>query len=86
MKTYRIVDLRHPEPLELEARGPSPESAATVALGISVVRSGAKKDLVAKAYWHLQTSRPTWSGSTGGLEKCRLSDKLEPPCPELSFV
>jgi hypothetical protein len=51
--TFRIVDLRanliDPEPIFQIAR--SPETAVTEALGLDVVRSGSKKDLVARAYW-----------------------------------
>lgn len=32
----------------------SPEAAAREVLGIEVVRSGAKDDLVAEVYWHLE--------------------------------
>ena len=40
-RSFRVVDLR--------AR--SPEEAAREALGIELVRSGAKRDIAAKVYW-----------------------------------
>ena len=50
-KIFRVVDLR-PQGKEVVIEGASsPEDAARQALGIDVVRSGAKKDLVAKVYW-----------------------------------
>lgn len=50
-KNFRVVDLR-PQGKEVTVEGASsPEDAARKALGIDVVRSGAKKDLVAKVYW-----------------------------------
>lgn len=53
LKTFRIVDLRQNEPIELEAEAVSAEAAGSSALGISVVRSGSTKDLVGRAYWSL---------------------------------
>ncbi len=52
--TYRVVDVRSDiiDPIEIfisSAR--SPEDAARQALGIEVVRSGQRKDLVARVYW-----------------------------------
>lgn len=52
-KTFRIVDIRQADPIEIEATGTSAEAAGSSALGISVVRSGAQKDLVGRAYWSL---------------------------------
>lgn len=50
-KNFRVVDLR-PQGKEVVIEGASsPDDAARKALGIDVVRSGAKKDLVAKVYW-----------------------------------
>ena len=54
-KSFRVVDVRS-EALaadtDLIIDGvQSPEAAVREALGISVVRSGAKRDLVAKVYW-----------------------------------
>jgi hypothetical protein len=51
--TYRVVDLRQPDQhAETEISGvPSPEAAARQVLGMNVVRSGSKRDLVAKVYW-----------------------------------
>jgi hypothetical protein len=50
-----VVDLRQDALLEdtdIVVEGvQSPEAAARDALGIQVVRSGAKRDLVAKVYW-----------------------------------
>lgn len=52
--SYRVVDLRSPEAEGIDiiidvAR--SPEDAVRQALGLEVVRSGAKRDLVARVYW-----------------------------------
>jgi hypothetical protein len=53
---YRVRDLREetqaPEQLIVEGVK-SPEAAAKQALGIDLVRSGARKDLVAQVYWQL---------------------------------
>jgi hypothetical protein len=55
IKSFRVVDLRQDAPLEdtdIVVEGvQSPEAAARDVLGIQVVRSGAKRDLVAKVYW-----------------------------------
>jgi hypothetical protein len=52
--TYRIVDVR--EKLDnavdiLVDSARSPEDAVRQALGVTVVRSGSRKDLVARVYW-----------------------------------
>ena len=52
--TYRVVDVRSDiidptETIITDAR--SPEDAARQALGVDVVRSGQRKDLVARVYW-----------------------------------
>lgn len=52
--TYRVVDVRSDviDPTEIiitNAR--SPEDAARQALDLDVVRSGRRKDLVARVYW-----------------------------------
>jgi hypothetical protein len=52
--SYRVVDLRTKviEADEVLVEGvASPEAAAEKALGMRLVRSGAKKDLVARVYW-----------------------------------
>jgi hypothetical protein len=54
-KSFRVVDLRE-DALVLDTdiivEGvQSPEAAVRDVLGIQVVRSGAKRDLVAKVYW-----------------------------------
>ncbi len=54
-KSFRVVDLR-PDALVADTdfivEGvQSPEAAVRDVLGIQVVRSGAKRDLVAKVYW-----------------------------------
>jgi hypothetical protein len=52
--SYRVVDLRSPdtESLDIMIEGArSPEDAVRQALGLEVVRSGAKRDLVARVYW-----------------------------------
>lgn len=55
-QSYRVIDLR-PEAQGADAivvdSARSPESAAREALGLDLVRSGAKKDLVAQVYWQL---------------------------------
>lgn len=51
--SYRVVDLRNDviDAQEVLVGGRSPEDAARQILGIDVVRSGSKKDLVARVYW-----------------------------------
>lgn len=52
--TYRVVDVRDPaaDALDLLVEGVnSPEEAVRQSLGVDVVRSGARKDLVARVYW-----------------------------------
>lgn len=55
-QSYRVIDLR-PDAQSADAiivdSAKSPESAAREALGLDLVRSGAKKDLVAQVYWQL---------------------------------
>lgn len=52
---YRVIDLRtgviETEIVVDNAR--SPEHAAREALGMEVVRSGSKKELVARVYWQV---------------------------------
>ena len=52
-KSFRVMDLRQADPEAIDAiiDGASPEEAARKVLGIEVVRSGSKRDLVAKVYW-----------------------------------
>ena len=54
-KSFRVVDLRENALVidtDIIVEGvPSPEAAVRDVLGIQVVRSGAKRDLVAKVYW-----------------------------------
>lgn len=52
-KSFRVMDLRQagPEAIDAVIDGASPEEAARKILGIEVVRSGSKRDLVAKVYW-----------------------------------
>ena len=54
-KSFRVVDGRQDAALvdtDIVVDGvQSPEAAVRDALGIKVVRSGAKRDLVAKVYW-----------------------------------
>ena len=55
-QSYRVVDLRPEGETIGEAMVEgvkSPEAAARQALGLELVRSGAKKDLVAQVYWQL---------------------------------
>jgi hypothetical protein len=52
--SYRVVDLRTNviDPLDVLVEGvQTPEQAAAHVVGHRVVRSGAKKDLVARVYW-----------------------------------
>lgn len=52
--SYRVVDLRTDviDAMDMIIEGvTSPEEAARKALDIDVVRSGARKDLVARVYW-----------------------------------
>lgn len=53
-RSFRVVDLRADASAAMDiviegAR--SPEEAAREALGIELVRSGAKRDIAAKVYW-----------------------------------
>ena len=54
-KSFRVVDLRQDALVidtDIIVEGvQSPEAAVRDVLGIQVVRSGAKRDLVAKVYW-----------------------------------
>lgn len=54
-KQFRVVDLRSDliDPDERVVEATSPEAAATAVLGLDVVRSGSKRDLVARVYWRL---------------------------------
>lgn len=52
--SYRVVDLRIPEQDALDVvieNARSPEDAVRQTLGLEVVRSGSKRDLVARVYW-----------------------------------
>jgi hypothetical protein len=52
--SYRVVDLRKAvaDDFDVIVEGVrSPEDAARQVLGIDVVRSGARRDLVARVYW-----------------------------------
>lgn len=53
MNEYQVIDLRNgtidPEPRTVTAK--SPEKAGEDVLGMHLVRSGARKDLVARVYW-----------------------------------
>lgn len=58
--TYRVIDMRTdaPAPAETLVDGVrSPEEAVRQALGIDVVRSGHRRDLVARVYWQ-STGQP----------------------------
>jgi hypothetical protein len=58
--SFRVVDLRtdNPDAVDIIIEGVrSPEEAAQQALGLRVVRSGSKKDLVARVYWQ-QVGQP----------------------------
>jgi hypothetical protein len=52
--SYRVLDMRTEmtSPAELTvARARSPEDAARQALGLDLVRSGHRRDLIARVYW-----------------------------------
>lgn len=54
--TYEVIDLRGSviEEKKQHVEGvKSPEAAVARSLGLDVVRSGAKKDLVARVYWQI---------------------------------
>lgn len=54
--THRVIDLRPTAEAgaEILVEGAkSPEAAAKQALGLDLVRSGSRKDLVAQVYWQL---------------------------------
>lgn len=54
--SYRVVDLRPTAEgaADIVIEGvKSPEAAARQALGLDLVRSGSRKDLVAQVYWQL---------------------------------
>lgn len=53
MLQYRVIDLRDStiDSQEQVIPAKSPEAAATDLLGIEVVRSGPRQNLVARAYW-----------------------------------
>ena len=54
--TYRVVDIRGDviDPKETLITGArTPEDAVREALKLEVVRSGQRKDMVARAYWQL---------------------------------
>ena len=52
-KSFRVLGLRQADPDSIDSiiDRASPEEAARKVLGIEVVRSGSKRDLVAKVYW-----------------------------------
>lgn len=61
MTSYRIIDLRS-SIVEAEVKivdAASPEQAVVKALDVDAVRSGAKKDLVARVYWQVAPNQPT---------------------------
>lgn len=53
MTSYRVMDLRSDtiDILEHNVPAKSPEDAARTVLGLELVRSGRKPDLVARVYW-----------------------------------
>ena len=57
-KVFRVVDLSASaiEPVEKVVNANSPEAAAREVLGMDLVRSGAKKDLMARFYWQLPST------------------------------
>lgn len=53
MPIFRIVDLRSTTVTpEYTVEENSPERAAEIALGMKVFRSGDRKNLVCRVYWH----------------------------------
>ena len=67
---FRVLDLSGLASVQAEetVTAPSPEAAAALVLGVELVRSGAKKDLVAKVYWN---------GPESALNMVRLYRKVE---------
>lgn len=53
MREFQVIDLRSNliNSETIKVRAATPELAAQEALGLHLVRSGAKKDLVARVYW-----------------------------------
>jgi len=53
MVEYQVIDLRGDliAPATMTVEASSPEKAAEAALGICLVRSGARRDLKARVYW-----------------------------------
>ena len=75
---YRVVNL-DPDRIDIEDQiiaAPSPEKAAAEVLGMELVRSGAKADLMAKVYWQAADGDPT--------NMVRLYKKVVPARPSLS--
>lgn len=71
--SYRVVDLRTNviDAVEILVDGvTSPESAAEKALGMRLVRSGSRKDLVARVYW-----QPLGQPVTMVRLYCKASDR-----------
>lgn len=59
MQEYRVIDLQTEviDPLSKTVSANTPEEAASLALGLQLVRGGAKADLRARVYWQL-TGQP----------------------------
>ncbi|SEQ02750.1 hypothetical protein SAMN05428969_1605 [Devosia sp. YR412] len=53
MIEYRVIDMQEERivALDLVVKASSPEAAAKLALGMDLVRSGAKRDLQARVYF-----------------------------------
>jgi len=74
MTEYQVIDLRS-ETIDHEAikvSASTPEHAAQEALGLHLVRSGAKKDLVARVYWQPQNQPKSMVRLYKQVEKSRL--------------
>lgn len=53
MQDYRVIDLQSEiiDPVPRIVQATSPEAAAELALGVRLVRSGARRELRARVYW-----------------------------------
>lgn len=51
MAVFRVVDLRGAKKKDLTVNANTPETAATQAVGIPLVRSGSAPRLACKVYW-----------------------------------
>jgi len=76
---YRVVDVRTDviDPQEINVEGArSPEDAVRQGLGVDVVRSGHRRDLVARVYWQSLGQPVTMVRLYRRLETAPVSDGL----------